>query len=238
MFPGLLLAAATMTTTVIPPTRPTQANLACSTTYGCEVALDCARLKDVKMWTDRIVARTVGDGDDGTAARIQMIPAAAFTTQPDGTMVPVSGKLTVVTMDGREFTVVVDAVDMPRVNRLWFGCPSDPHPAMTVPLQAAAPSGETSALDPSKMDFGWSSNGDIRCDTVFSVGMQLWCKLPHDLADIPSVYFDDGRLKVPANARVVAQYYLVIENGALHPSILLEAGGGNPRSGHINRSRE
>ena len=238
MVHALILAAATMSTTVIPPTRPTQANIACSTTYGCEVALDCVRLRDVKMWTNQIIARTVGDGDDGTPARIQMIPAAAFTTQPDGTMVPVSGKLTVVGMDGREFTVIVDAVDMPRVNRLWFGCPSDPHPVEVSPITAQTQSGETAPLNPSQMDFGWASNGDIRCDTVFSVGMQLWCKLPHDLADIPSVYFDDGRLKVPANARVVAQYYLVIENGALHPSILLELGGGRPRSGHIVRSRE
>ena len=238
MFHGIILAAATIATSVIPASHAPQGNLACSTAYGCEVDVDGARLQDVKMWTDRILARVVGSGDDGTPSRIQLMPVSAFTTQPDGSMLPVSGKLTIVTTDGREFVVIVDAVDMPRMNRLWFASPTNPHPAIPVVMPTATQSGETAPLDPSKMDFGWTSEGGVRCDTVFSVGVQLWCKLPQDLASVPSVYFDDGRLKIPANARVVEEYYLVIENGATQRSILLEIGGGNPRSGHIVRGRE
>ena len=238
MLHGLILAVATIATSVIPASHAPQANLACSTAYGCEVVVDGARLQDVKMWTNRILARIVGNGDDGSPSRIQLMPASAFATQPDGSMLPVSGKLTIVTTDGREYVVIVDAVDMPRMNRLWFASASNPHPVIPVVMAAPNQSGETAPLDPSKMDFGWTSQGDVRCDTVFSVGMQIWCKLPHDLTNVPSVYFDDGRLKIPANARVVAEYYLVIENGATQRSILLEIGGGNPRSGHIVRGRE
>jgi hypothetical protein len=249
MLSAVILAAATFSTTVVPSHKAPMANLPCSTAYGCEVVVECDPLKDVSLTNARIVARTVGTGDDGLPARVQLLPTSAFMQDANSIMQPVSAKLSIVTMSGRELDVVVDAVDIPVVNRLVFGCanqePSIVHVAMTRSGGEVdgvgggdQPNGETTPLDPTKMDFGWTSTGSIRCVTAFSVGLQLWCKMPSTTVDIPSVYFDDGKLKIPANARVVGGSYLVIENGGAQRSILLEIGGGDPRSGHIVRSAQ
>lgn len=239
MLSTLILGAASVLTAVVPPTHAPRANLDCSVSYGCEVVVDGERAHDVSITSTRIIARQVSNGDDGTPIRVQLLPMGAFDSSPDGAMVPTTGKLTIVTESGREFVVIVDATELPQMKRVWF---SNARPAaQSVPVVAPAEraSGESAPLDPAKISWGWRSDGEVHCATAFSVGLQLWCLLPRSISEIPSVYFDDGRLKEPPqNERIVAQRYLVIDNGANHSSILLEFGGGRPSSGHIVRTSE
>lgn len=242
-----LVAVGNVDTRVVPANAPTRGSVLCSLAYGCEIDLPAGeKLRDVRMIGEGMVAQVVASGDTSTAnmgAVIEVLPTSEFSTAADGAMQPVTGRVVILTTR-REYNVIVDASETQSVNRLVFTGRQNhgvvipmppPTRAVDPPTRAA---GEALPIDPSQMDFGWRMEGDasMRCVTVFSTRGQIWCKMPVTLDDVPSAYYDDGKLKAPLNARVVAQHYLVVDS--VHSPILLEIGGGHPRELRIIRGRE
>jgi hypothetical protein len=221
--------------------------LVCSTKFGCEVILEPGeRLRIASIFDDRWTAKVADDGATGMAPRVLIGPTIADEDSGHGAArQPLRTSLKMLTTK-REYVVELVSTAAYQEHRLGFTYRDAPGVFVRIetppPLVAPAPSprpDEASALDPSTMDFGWRASGDpaVRCvGTPFSIGNQVWCKLPENLNEKPAAYKLDGKKLVPVPFHFVATRYIVID--ATVSPIELVLGGSQEHVATIVRARE
>jgi len=250
---GVLAAALTIAASVdgpglrrVPYDAARPPTLVCSTKFGCEVILEPGeRLRIASIFDDRWTAKVADDGASGMAPRVLIGPTIADEDNGHGGRQPLRTSLKMLTTK-REYVVELVSSAQYQEHRLGFTFRESPAVFVRLetppPLAAAAASprpDDTPALDPSTMDFGWRATGDpaVRCvGTPFSIGSQVWCKLPEDLSDKPAAYKLDGKKLVPVPFHFVAKRYIVID-AAVDP-IQLVLGGSQQHVATITRARE
>jgi hypothetical protein len=219
--------------------------LTCSTKYGCEVVLEPGeRLRIASLFDDRWTAKVADDGTSGMAPRVLLGPTAADEDDGHGGRQPLRTSLELLTTK-REYVVELQSSGRYEQHRLGFTyrqlpavvvrLEPPPRSAPTVPT----PPEEGFMVEPSRMDFGWKAVGDpaVRCvGTPFSIGSQLWCKLPADATDKPAAYRLDGSTRVPLPFHFVGQRYLVVD-APIWP-VQLVVGGSQERVVTITRAPE
>jgi Conjugal transfer protein len=219
--------------------------LTCSTKYGCELVLEPGeRLRLASLFDDRWTAKVADDGASGMAPRVLIGPTAADEDDGHGGRQPLRTSLELLTTK-REYVVELQSSGRYEQHRLGFTYRQLPavvvrvEPPPPVLLAVTARPDEGTAVDPSLMDFGWKAEGDpaVRCvGTPFSIGSQLWCKLPADATEKPTAYRVDGSRRVPLPFHFVGQRYIVID-APVWP-VALVVGGSHERVATITRARE
>jgi hypothetical protein len=218
--------------------------LVCSTKFGCEVILEPGeRLRIASIFDDRWTAKVADDGASGMAPRVLIGPTVADEDNGRGGRQPLRTSLKMLTTK-REYVVELVSSPLYQEHRLGFTYRDSPGVVVRIetPPPIAAPTSrpeDTSALDPADMDFGWRATGDaaVRCvGTPFSVGSQLWCKLPEDVSDKPAAYKLDGKKLVPVPFHFVGKRYIVID--AVVSPIQLVLGGSHEHVATITRAHE
>jgi hypothetical protein len=221
--------------------------LTCSTKYGCEVILQPGeRLRIASLFDSRWTAKVADDGSTGMAPRVLIGPTLATDDDGHGRHLPLRTSLDMLTTK-REYVVRLVATSAYEEHRLGFTYRDDAPvvihvepPAMpeSAPVPSPTPSEEMAALDPAQMDFGWRAQGEGErtCVGVFSVGSQVWCKLPEGVNDAPAAYQVDGRKLVPIASHEVGKRWVVIDVPT--SPIALVWGGSHEQTVRIVRARE
>lgn len=214
--------------------------LSCSVRAGCEVVLEPGeRIVFAATSYGRWSAVTADDGGSGSAPRLLLRPDRLDEPDGRGRRRQLRATLTVLTTR-REYVVALASSDRDVPARLGFTY------ARTRVVQRAAPAPRASAqaLGPSPapsptarvVDANWTMTGDpsVRCvEPPFSMGQQVWCRLPARAA-APAAFAVDGprRLPVPFH---LADGYLVVD--AIVSPIELVVGGAHPRVATIVRGK-
>jgi hypothetical protein len=209
-----MLPAATATPVVITQSASADvtARLACDTTFGCTVSTPLGeQILQVYSTTSAIALKVTAPGNVGQGIT-EVLPAATAIKVGNDEK-PVAGEIDITT-SVKTYRVAVTATDDRTPRHLAYSYPPPPvlKPMMNVatPPLPVSSSGEYADLDPTKLDFGYTSRGKITCVAVFAIlpDVQLWCRLPDSVTETPVVYFND----MPIHARRVATHYLVIDD--------------------------
>ena len=187
--------------------------LSCSVKNGCQVIVPPDDVRSVTLTDSRIEYKVVPSAD---GLHVLLLPTAALVND-GGVVSPLEGMLRVI-LSGHEYDVMVTAKDIPESYTMAF----EPSPQAVAVPRSVTPEVTHAAdginkLDPAEMDFGWKSLGSPRkCVSVFSYQGFVWCKLPPEVASIPTAVAVEGKLQRPLNLIVVDRQYLKIEGMPEH----------------------
>jgi hypothetical protein len=235
----MIAAVPASTPTPIDARTTAAISLRCDVRQGCTIFTPAGeQIQKVYTSDDTLLITVTSDGSSGPGT-VEIAPQST-TEKRNGQVVGVDAEvhitvagasaigagncttlLPLVAGSTKTYRADVSAVDDGSPHSLAYTYPPLPvckpptpviSPVQMPSLPVATDNAEYTDLDPSKLDWGFSSQGDIKCLAVFAIAErhQIWCRLPDSVVTTPVAYISDGTQ--PTIGRLVAGHYFAVDD--------------------------